>query len=60
MAASSGHGLDFLSRGSAEKWLVIGSVVHTKDWVPPIKLCLILLVLQVPLDIGALLWVVLR
>ena len=52
MALGPGHALDHLTRASAEKWQVIGDVVKEKDWRPFIKLCLILLLVQVPFDIG--------
>jgi hypothetical protein len=51
MAAEPGRVLDHLSHASAEKWSLFDRVIHEKDWLPFIKLLLILLVVQAPFDI---------
>jgi hypothetical protein len=48
--------LDHLSRTSAQKWQAFTSA--TESWQKTLRLCLILFVAQVPMDIGGLVWLV--
>ena len=50
--------LDHLSRTSAQKWQAFTSA--TESWRKTLRLCLILFVTQVPMDIGGLVWLVHR
>jgi hypothetical protein len=43
---------------SAERWQTIRQAMT--GWGPTVRLCLILLVVQIPLDIGGLVWLVTR
>jgi hypothetical protein len=50
--------LDHLSHASSQKWQAFTSA--TESWHKTLRLCLILFVAQVPMDIGSLLWLFLR
>jgi hypothetical protein len=58
MAPDTSQVLEHLSRFSAAKWQAITSA--TESWPKTLRLCIILLVLQVPLDIGGVLWLILK
>ena len=52
------HALEHLSQPPAEKWQAFTSA--TESWDKTLRLCLILFVAQIPLDIAALMWVLRR
>jgi hypothetical protein len=43
-------------QGSAERWQTIRQAMNS--WGPTIRLCMILFVVQIPLDIGTVVWLV--
>jgi hypothetical protein len=45
---------DSWQKSSAERWQTIREAI--KDWGPTARLCLVLFVVQIPLDIGAVVW----
>lgn len=50
-----GQVLDRLSEASARKWQAMENMAQAQGWGPTLKLCLIILVAQTPLDIAVVL-----
>jgi hypothetical protein len=58
MAADPGRVLGHFSQGSAEKWKSLTTA--TESWDKTLRLALLLFVVQIPFDIGGLMWVLLK
>lgn len=57
-AGEPGRVLEPFAQASAEKWKSFTTA--TKSWSTTLRFCLILFVAQLPLDIGSVLWLLLR